>query len=377
MIFEKIKKYRLIILISLIFAGIAVYAGYQKSSDQNEDATKPEITSVKKSDISFSVSGSGQIYAKSQVDIKPQVAGDGLDILKVTVKNDQEVKKGDLIAVLDYNDAQKSVRNAELDLESAKLKYESTKDDYEDDKASSYDKKIQKLTVAQRTNNLADAKEKLSDYFIKAPFDGIVTGLNVEAGSSISRNDVLASVITTQMYAKISLNEVDAVSVEVGDQVKLTLDAIDGFEILGKVFKKDTIGKVEQGVVYYEAEISFENSDPRLNPGMSVSAEILTESKKDVLVIPASAVKSGPFGEYVQVIDEGNGDQSQDIYYLEKNITTGLSDGINVEVVNGLKDGERIIVKSVSAKSDLQSSKTQSQGLLNSAVRIPGSGMGR
>ncbi len=381
----KIKQNKWKVFSLFILAGVVFYFGYNKSNDESENNSTPEMSIVKKGDISISVNGSGQIYSKSQVDIEPQVAGDGLDIIKVAVENNQEVKEGDLIAVLDYSDAQKAIRDAELELENANLKYKSIKEDYDDDKADSYDKKIQKVTLAQKTNNLADAKENLTDYYIKAPFDGVVTGLSVEAGSSVSRSDTLASVITKEMYAKISLNEVDAVSVDSGDKVMLTFDAIDDLEIEGVVSKIDTIGTVEQGVVYYEVEISFEKGDTKLKPGMSVSAEIFTDSKEQVLTIPVSAVKTGTSGKYVQVLNSSfankniqEQESSKSIYYTEKKVETGISDGVNIEIISGLEENDEIIVKmnSSAQKSTNSSAKESTQGFLDSAIRTPGSGGG-
>lgn len=379
-IFSRIVQHKFIVVIAILLVGGAFYYGYKKANTSVETNSQPVFATASKKDISVSVTGTGQIYSKSQVDLKPQVAGDGIDVLKVAVKNDQEVKEGDLIAVLDYSDAQKSVRNAELELESAKLKYESVKEDYKDDKINSYDKKTQKLTVTQKENSLADAKENLSEYYIKAPFSGVVTGLSVEAGSSVSRTDILASVITSDMYAKVSLNEVDAVSVEVGDDATLTFDAIEGLKIKGKVTKIDTIGTVEQGVVYYEAEITFENGEEKLKSGMSVSVDIITESRIGALSIPASAVKTGDFGEYVQIVEEPEGavsdeGNSQNIYYKEKSVKTGISDGVNVEIVSGLVEGDKIIVKAASASSKSSATTSTEGGLLNS-VRIPGTGGG-
>ncbi|HBP00871.1 MAG TPA: hypothetical protein DD454_01480 [Candidatus Moranbacteria bacterium] len=382
-VLQKISGYKWLLAILLIFIGGAFYFGYGKEDASSAETAQPEISTVRKKDIFILVSGSGQVYSRSQVDIKPQVAGDGIDVLSVSVKNDQRIKKGNLIAVLDYSDAQKSVRNAEIDLENAELKYEDVKDDYEDDRATSIDKKMQKLAIEQKDNSLADAKEKLSDYYIRAPFDGIVTGVSVEAGSSVSRSDVLASVITEEMYAKVSLNEVDAVSVEVGDRAVLVFDAIEGLEMKGEVSKIDTIGTVEQGVVYYEAEISFDKGDEKIKPGMSVSAEITTDSKSDVLSVPASAIKTGSAGKYIQVVDNEKTDEgsfgneaTKSIYYVEKIVEIGISDGSSVEILSGVSEGESVVVKapSVSSKS-ANPSLTQTQGLLNS-VRIPGAGGG-
>lgn len=363
----------------LIIAG-AFYFGYRGENQTATTAAEAETATVKRGNLEISVTGSGQVSSGSQVDLRPQVAGDGVDVLQVAVRNNQKVNKGQLIAALDYSDAQKSVRDAELSLWGAEIKMKQTKklytDETEDDR---YNRQTQEISLSQARNKLTDAREKLRDYYIRAPFDGVVTGLSVEAGDSVTRDEILASVITDKLISKVSLTEVDVVSVKEGNKVKLTFDAIDGLRIDGEITRIDTIGKVSQNVVYYEAEIAFSDSSGLLKPGMSVSAEIMTASKQDVLLIPTSAVKSKAGGEYV-LIPDTQAVQATDAAiqskYAEIAIKVGASDGIMTEIESGLSEGQTIINKTAAEVADVSvTASTQGQGLFN--MFRPGGGGNR
>lgn len=366
----KIWSHKFLFFIAILIIGGAVYFGYSNSDTGSGDEMK--TATIERGDIEIVVTGTGQVYAESQVDLQGVKAGDGIDVIQVVAQNNQEVKKNDLIAVLDTRDAYKSVRDAELNLESAKIQYDAIKDDYDDGKADSDDKKKQKIVIQQRENALADAKENLADYYIRAPFDGIVTGLDVEVGDSISQNDVIASVITKEMYAKISLNEVDAAMVREGNKVTLTFDALPGITMEGKIRKIDTIGEVSQNVVSYNAEISFESVSELLKPGMSVNAEISIESRKNVLQVSSSAIKTDSDGSsYVQVLknDETQTSQenSEQKFKIEKQvIETGLTDDVVTEIVGGnVSEGDIIVIKMNTSSSSGSNSK-EAGGLLDS-----------
>jgi HlyD family secretion protein len=353
----KIKKsYLMIVALVIIGGGYYWYSQSKNGSDQVR-----YITAVaEKGTLSVSVTGSGQAEAVSQVDLKPVVAGDAIDVVNVYVKNDQEVKKGDLVALLDPEDAQNAVRNAELDLESAENRYKQVKENYEDDEADKYDKKSQAIIVEQKKNALSDAKKNLSDYYIRAPFDGIVTGLSVSSGDSVSRSDVLASVITEEIQAKVSLNEVDAVRVKVGDTAELAFDALPDLKVSGKVIKIDTIGTLSQGVAAYNAEISLDSQPELLKPGMNVSVNIITDVKEGAVIIPSGAVKTENSKSYVEILKSGVAER--------KTVEVGASNDTQTEILNGLNASDKVVTQTIGASASGSTSSSSSQ------TRIPGIG---
>ncbi len=387
---ESLKKHKIIYSLILLAILGGSYYWYITKKSTNQEATTYKTETVEKGDLSVLVSGSGQIEPKSQVDLKGVVAGDAIEVVAVYVKNDQEVVKNQKIALLDSGDAQKSIRNAELNLESAKVKYASVKRSYDRDQVSKYDKETQKLAVEQAENSLQDAKENLEDYYITAPFDGVVTDLAVEAGDSISQSDILASVITKEMVANITLNEVDAAKVKVGNKATLTFDALSDLTVSGTVSKVDTIGTVESGVVSYGIEIEFESSSEYLKPGMSANAEIEIESKSDILTISSSAIKTNGDKKYVLVVSVNSSQTASETQgitsaqpmlsqFQRKEIVTGISNDTQTEIVSGLSEGDVVVISSSASTTTSKSSSgatTSSSGSILPTMSGGGPGSG-
>ncbi|MFA6215629.1 MAG: efflux RND transporter periplasmic adaptor subunit [Patescibacteria group bacterium] len=221
------------------------------------------------------------------------------------------------------------------------------------------------LSVRQKQIALADAQTKLADYTIRAPFDGVVAAVNVEKSDSASSGTAIVTLVTKQKIAEISLNEVDAAKVKTGQKVILTFDAVADLKITGQVAAVDTLGTVSSGVVSYNVKITFDVQDDRVKPGMSLSANIITDSKQDILVVPLSAVKTGgDSSSYVQVLINNQPEQ--------KTVTTGLSNDTMIEITSGLAEGDQIITQTISgasAKTNSASSQTNTNRSNNSSFR--------
>ena len=233
----------------------------------------------------------------------------------------------------------------------------------------------QNISIGQREDSLADAKEKLNDYSIRAPFDGVIAAMNVSQGdsiASISSYGTIATIITKNRVAEISMNEVDAATVKIGQKATLTFDAIDGLTITGTISEIDTIGTVSQNVVTYSAKIVFDAEDDRVKPGMSVTASIITDAKQDLLLVPSAAIKSGTDGSYYVEVLDANFLSGQDatstsgaissVAPTKKTVETGSSDDSMVEITSGISEGDLVVVKTV-----VQTVKTgsQAQGLFS------------
>lgn len=352
-----LKRRWKISLIAVLALSGGYYYYHSSSASEAVPTTVTKAETVRRGDLRVGVSGSGQVEAVSQVDLTPVIAGDGIDVMQVLVKNNQEVKKGQTIAVLDTEDAVRAIEGAELDLRDVKTRQQQTADQYRGDtKSDMLNRRLQAIALAQSQNDLDKAKQKLQDYYIKAPFDGVVTGLSVEAGDSVSRSTVLASVITHDMRAAVSLNEVDAAKVKEGDSVTLTFDALPDLELSGKVSRIDTIGTVTQNVVSYDAEIVFDEQRPALKPGMSVSADIAVMEKRGVLLVPNAAL-SVSNGKTAVRTTEGL-----------RTIVTGVTDDADTEVVSGLSEGERVLIETAVSSA----AKSGTTSIFSSLFRGPG-----
>ena len=212
------------------------------------------------------------------------------------------------------------------------------------------------ITVNQRMATLQDAKNALADYYIRAPFDGTIAKLSSKKMDSVSPSTVVATLITKQKIAQISLNEIDAAKIRVGQKVTLTFDAIDELSIAGDVAEVDTVGTVAQGVVTYSVKISFDTQDERVKSGMTVNASIITSAKQNVLAVPASAVKTRGNTSYVLTIPgqtqtSGNQGIISATPPLEQIVTTGVSNDTTSEIVSGITEGAFIVTRTIAPTS--------------------------
>lgn len=326
------KHWKKITILLLVAGGGYVLLFFKKTETPTTTTVREE--SVVRDDLVVTVSGSGQVQAFSQVDLKPVIAGDGINVIDVRVRNNQTVKKNQVIAVLDTEEAFRDIENARLDVRSAELKQKQISDQYDRNvKEDRLQRQTQEVVVEQRKNALRKTQEALQDYYIKAPFDGIVTGLSVEAGDSISRDAVLASVITQDMRADIILNEVDAAKVAESASVKLSFDALPELSLSGRISRINTIGEVTQNVVSYGAEISFDEQNASLRPGMSVSADIVVSKRQGVLLVPNAA------------LSVSNGKTTVNTKTGTKRVTVGITDNVRTEILDGLQEGDRVLIE--------------------------------
>ncbi|QQG42936.1 MAG: efflux RND transporter periplasmic adaptor subunit [Candidatus Giovannonibacteria bacterium] len=208
------------------------------------------------------------------------------------------------------------------------------------------DVKTQELAVRQRENGLLDAKEKLADYYIRAPFAGVVAEINVKKGDAVSPSLVAATLITRQKIAEISLNEVDAAGVKIGNKAFLTFDALPDVKISGEVAEVDTLGAINQGVVTYGVKVIFETDDERVKTGMSASADIVVNTKAAALLAPNSAVKSSGSQKYIEVLSDGEPRRI--------NVETGLASEELTEILSGVNEGDEIITRTISPANQTQ-----------------------
>jgi HlyD family secretion protein len=246
------------------------------------------------------------------------------------------------------------------------------------------DLQSQELSVQQRENSLFDAQQKLADYIIKAPFDGVIATNDIKLGDSVSAGTAIATLITKQRTADISLNEVDMSKIKLGQKVTLTFDAIDGLSLTGEVIEIDSLGTVSQGVVTYKVKIGFDAQDDRVKPGMSVSAAIITQSKIDVLTVSNSAVKNSGNSSYVEILDNPitkqtsgtNGSQTvtSAIAPRKQTIEVGLSNDSLTEIISGLTEGQTIITKTSTSATTAKTTQTNSilQGISGGGNRNAG-----
>jgi HlyD family secretion protein len=254
------------------------------------------------------------------------------------------------------------------------------------------------LQSAQLT--LDQAQQTYNNYFIRAPFDGVIGLLPVSVYDQAGNGTNMATIISDQKIATLSLNEVDASSVKVGDPVTLTFNAISDLTATGTVSEVDLVGTVSSGVVSYGVKVLINTTDSRINPGMSVNATIVTKQIDNVIIVPSSAVKTQGNRSYVQTFDASvvsqyvsdmakangislptnsnfgsttrqyNGTRTNGGINMtttdtptNKEVTIGTADSSNTEIMSGLSTGDWVITKTTNGTSN---TTTATPSLLNS-----------
>ncbi len=222
------------------------------------------------------------------------------------------------------------------------------------------DIKSKTLAVEQKQRALDAAREALADCIITAPFDGVVAAIDIKTGDEISSGASVATIITGNQVASITLNEVDIAKVEAGQKAALSFSAVDGLTITGKVAQVGVMGSVSQGVVSYEVVIALDEVNPQVKSGMSVSAAVITQIKQNVLLVPSTAVKTANDGSaYVLMEPSGEG---ADAVPREQAVSIGLSDDQNTEIISGINEGDRVAVSSSKQSAAASSSPAQTGG---------------
>jgi HlyD family secretion protein len=253
--------------------------------------------------------------------------------------------------------------------------------------ADALDVKSAELNVTQKENALSDARERLSDYTVRAPFDGMIAQTDAEVGDAVSSATALATLITNQKLAEISFNEVDAVKVKPGQKATLTFDAIPDLSMDGTVLELDAVGTASQGVVTYMAKIAFDAGSGQMKPGMSVAATVTTETKSDILIVPNAAVKSQNRRNYVEVVnaddvvlpptatgrDSGGftGARGAALKNSPRRqaVQTGIANDDAAEIISGLQEGDVIILNTITVQAGAAAAGNGGQ---TAPFRIPG-----
>jgi len=318
------RKWRWIIGgVVLVALAALIYSAITTEAQPRTWVTEP----IKRGDLQLSATATGDLKPKRTVTIGAETSG---QIISVEVKANDTVTKGQVLlrfdtealdnALLQANAALSSARatqrGAEATLEAATIDYERTAALAEKKMASRSaldQKRAEKLraiaslegsraSVARAQAEVASAKTKLSKATITSPINGVVMTQNVEGGNTVASTlqtpelFVLAEDLS-QMELHVEVDEADIGLVEPGQHAIFNVDAWPSRKFEAVVSTVSLSPTLEQNVVTYTVELSVDNSERLLRPGMTATATIATGAHQNVLLAPNAALRFTPPSE--------------------------------------------------------------------------------
>ncbi len=182
-----------------------------------------------------------------------------------------------------------------------------------------------------------------------ATFDGTIISVGAEVDDLVSSNTIVVTLADlSNLRVQAIVDETDISLVEIGQQVETTFDAFPGHRFWGQVLEVPLQGRLMQNILTYEVPVSLEGAeDVALKPGMTANLKIVVGRRENALLVPAMAVQQGEEGNVVIVQDTPQGPG------MATRVEVGLSDGMYVEIMSGLIEGDRVVVEYQPAQEQL------------------------
>ncbi len=221
----------------------------------------------------------------------------------------------------------------------------------------------QQISIQTAQANLTTAQENLDYTSVRAPIAGTISAINAVVGETAAADAV--TIVGDGQVAEVTLNEVDAAKVALGDKATLTFDAISGLSLAGTVVEIDPVGTVSQGVVSYNVQIGFSqpadtSSTMQVKPGMSVTANIVTRVDQNVIAVPNAAIVA--LGGSSYILEPAAPLSAADLAFSASGgiilpavkqvpVVTGLSNDTMTEIASGVNAGDQIVVQTLKSTS--------------------------
>jgi len=389
------KKRSKVFLIALIVIVIAA-AGIALKV-RSPDAVPVTTEKASYSPLRSIVTASGNIVPHKGVDISANIMG---EIQKIAIREGDHVEKGDLLIVIDPEFYRSELRREEANLASAEAelalsrsKYQRAEEIYSKKPAGpdesliskeEYEGLLAEYRVAQSNFNrvtaqVESARTNLGKTSIYSPIAGVVTSLNVEegevavTGTMNNPGTVLLTVSDlSKMQAEVEVDETDIVNVELGQQAEVTIDAypdtiFQGFASeIGNSPIISSLGSAGEEAVDFKVVIDLNDLPPGLKPGLSTTADIVTKSLERALSIPIQALTmrsagKSKDGEEPKKENEKE-DEAEGVFVVKGKkaiftpVATGISDGMNIEIISGLVEGDEVVTGSFQTIRTIQDS---------------------
>lgn len=390
-----------IIIISVVLVAIAGATGFYLNSQDNgkQKGQAIEVSKVSKAEIIQKVNATGKIQPKTKINISADVSA---KIIALHVNEGDWVEKGQLLVELDSEKYIASVESTEANVRAAqanaklakanmaqanrvykrakelvakKLEPQSELDAAE----SSYEVSVARYEssleqVAQSQGTLKRSKDDLSKTIMYAPMSGTISKLNKEMGEiaigSQFQEDVIMTIANlNEMEALVNVDENDIIAIKLNQEAEIEVDALFGQAISGVVSEIATSAIAQQQgntnqKTEFEVKIAITSNVDKLRPGMTTSANIVTDTRDDALSIPIQSVtvrtvaqltkdeqfkesdyKAGKDG-FAEVVFVKEGDK-----VIARQVTTGIQSDSLIEIVDGLGLNDTVVSGSYRAIS--------------------------
>ncbi len=245
----------------------------------------------------------------------------------------------------------------ESDLKQAQLNVEAKQlilDDLQDGNDEN-DIRAQELVVEKAQNALASAQKKYDDSMIRAPFSGVITGVSVDLGQSVSVATVAFTLVSSEKFVEVSLNEVDVSQVEVGQTGIATFDALPGVSVPVTLAFISEVHDDKSSVVQYESHLNLEEAVPDLKEGMSAHVELTLQHIDQALLVPKTALKTEAGKTLVEVASPAATALAEKTLYLRsaltlssKEVEVGATGADEIQILSGIEEGEWVVFYSAS-----------------------------
>ncbi len=354
------KVFRIIIIVIIIGAfGGTLFFLYNKSKN------KPEVFEVKSPFISNVIKktvATGSVVPRKEIEIKPQVSG---IIEELFIEAGDAVKKDQIIArikiipdMVNLNAAETRVNRAKINLEDAKTDYERLQKlfdknviSYEEFKNSkvAYDSAKEETEASENNlelikNGVTKKAKTATNTLVRSTINGMVLDVPIKIGNSVIQSNTFNDGTTIASVADMKdivfegkVDETEVGKISEGMPIELEIGAIDKQKFAATLEYISPKGTEENGAIQFEIKANVELKEGQfIRAGYSANANIVLEQKDSVMVIPEGLLKFENDSAYVEL------ETAEPQVFEKKKITTGLSDGINIEITEGLKMDDKV-----------------------------------
>jgi HlyD family secretion protein len=377
------------IAISVLIVGVL---GFYFLRKKEKSQVLVHTEKVQYGDILTAVTATGTIEPVKTVDVGTQVSG---IIDKIYVDYSSRVKKGQVLAELDrstlkanlisakasYESAQNELSYRKMNFERAKQLMETQSISKTDFETAEYQYNNAKATFTNAQSNLEKAQTNLSYATITSPIDGIILSKAVDEGQTVAASFSTPTMFSIaqdlkKMRVIADVDEADIGNVRVGQHVKFNVDAFPDDSFSGTVTMIRLQSTTTSNVVTYEVVIDAPNPDEKLLPGLTANVSIYTQEQRHILLMPSKSKRIQPTDEIIKSLngenaqlpsEEMNSTSGKVRVWIKnakggiepKTVEIGITDGVNTEIVSGLKEGETVVTElSMASASEVKASET-------------------